>query len=45
MWHVALVPLGQKRSAMAGEDDNAGSGSPVVKKQKEQIDICQLFEE
>ena len=30
---------------MVGEDDNAGSGSPVVKKQKKRIDIRQLFEE
>ena len=28
-----------------GEDNNAGSGSPVVKKQKKRIDIRQLFEE
>ena len=30
---------------MAGEDNNAGSGSPVVKKQKKLIDIRQLFAE
>ena len=30
---------------MAGKDDIAGSGSPVVKKQKKRIDIRQLFAE